>query len=114
MDLRDWAIKSWRRLNEQRFSRRTKRYGRSYETGLTQYELELVIEAIIEALIDELAVGGELNVARLGRFYVVERPSRVMHSNLDNQEYHVPVRWVAQFRPSSYFIKKINERTSDP
>ena len=107
MDLREWAIKSWRYMKKLQFARNTTKYGRSYYTGLTQFELEFVISSIIDVLIEELANGGEVRISKLGRFDVVERPERVVSNNMNGKRYQVEARRVVRFRPSEYLKREI-------
>lgn len=109
MDMRDWAVKTWRRLNERRFAYYTKRYGRPYLTGLTQDELEVVIDALMDTLIKELENGGELRIAKLGHFRVVAKPARRLTSNLDNKDYQTAPRRFVQFRDSVALRRAMNK-----
>ncbi len=111
MDLRDWAIKSWHILQEWQFSRTTKKYGRSYYTGLTQFEMEIVVEAVVHALIEELAKDGTVTISQLGRFSTVNRPARMIRSNLDGNTHRSEERRQVVFKPSAALLRKLNHNS---
>jgi nucleoid DNA-binding protein len=81
------------------------------DTHFSQAEIDHVLRLAISVLADELQQGGEVAINALGRFSVVERPPRMVVSNLPGQEkkkQQVPARRDVRFKPSPGLLAHVN------
>ena len=105
MNFSDWTRKTQKAIDELPASQQIR------DTHFSQAEIDHVLRLAISVLADELQQGGEVAINALGRFSVVERPPRMVVSNLPGQEkkkQQVPARQDVRFKPSPSLLAHIN------
>lgn len=81
------------------------------DTHFSQAEIDHILRLAISVLADELQQGGEVASNALGRFSLVERPPRIVVSNLPGQEkkkQQIPARRDVRFKPSPSLLAHVN------
>lgn len=68
------------------------------ESGLTQTQANDALNALCKVVIDELSIGGEVNIVGFGRFYVAERTERMGRNPKTSKPVMIPATCVAKFK----------------
>ena len=102
MNFRQWTHRAWQRVNARPHPDR----------AYTQADVDLVLRAAVEALIDELVDGDELYISDLGRLSTQKRPARTVASHVgEGGRYHIPARRAAVFSPSKALTRRLNAKS---
>ena len=79
----------------------------------TQAEIRTVLDAAMQALVDELVHGGNLSMRDFGSIIVKERPPRRVADNIRGDTYTVEARRTAVFKPSRVLQHLLNSPPDD-
>jgi nucleoid DNA-binding protein len=74
----------------------------------TQAEIRTVLDAAMQALVDELVRGGHLSMTDFGQLAVKERPLRRVADNIRGGTHYVEARRTVVFRPSRVLQHLLN------
>ncbi len=77
-------------------------------TGLTQVEVGIVIEGILEGISRELVSGGRIEIRGFGTFKVEQRASRDAINPQTGERIRIPAKKAAVFRASGKLKSKLN------
>jgi nucleoid DNA-binding protein len=78
-------------------------------TGLTHYEIKVVIEEFLEALVEELERWRTIELRGFGTFYVKERQPRPARNPRTGEVVLLERRMVSLFKYSNELRKRISE-----
>jgi len=101
MNFREWARVTHKALKERPVEER--------QRDFTAAEVETVMRASIETLVDALVEGDDLYVRSLGRLYVKERLARRVVSNLSSEDrvIHIGNRKAVELTSSALMQKRL-------
>src|SRR5688500_6016801 len=102
MDFEGWEKATWMLLEN--------RLPGEADRDYTHSEARTIMEAAMQALVDELATGGQLALSNFGRICVTTKNARQMVSNLggESRVFDLPTRKGICFRPSRVLLDMIN------
>jgi nucleoid DNA-binding protein len=105
MDFEGWEKATWRLLEDRSPAEADRDY--------THAEVRTVMEAAMQALVQELVGGGgQLTLSDFGRIHVSVKNPRQMVSNLggESRVYQIPARRGICFRPSQALVDLLNNQ----
>ncbi len=79
------------------------------ETGLTQKEVNAVVDSVVATIIAELKKGKEVNIAGFGKFAVKKRAARVSINPRTKQPIDVPASKAPTFKAGKQFKEACNK-----
>lgn len=79
------------------------------ETGLTQKEVNAVVDSVVAAIIAELKKGHDVNIAGFGKFAVKKRAARVSINPRTKQPIDVPASKAPTFKAGKQFKEAVNK-----
>lgn len=79
------------------------------ETGLTQKEVNAVVDSVVSTIIAELKNGKEVNIAGFGKFAVKKRAARVSINPRTKQPIDVPASKAPTFKAGKQFKEACNK-----
>lgn len=79
------------------------------ETGLTQKEVNAVVDSVVATIIAELNKGKEVNIAGFGKFAVKKRAARVSINPRTKQPIDVPASKAPTFKAGKQFKEACNK-----
>ncbi len=79
------------------------------ETGLTQKEVNAVVDSVVAAIIVELKKGHDVNIAGFGKFAVKKRAARVSINPRTKQPIDVPASKAPTFKAGKQFKEAVNK-----
>lgn len=68
------------------------------DTGLTKKQAQAAMDAFFQAITDELARGGQVQIAGFGSFRVSERSARTARNPRNGEAVEIPARKVPVFK----------------
>lgn len=71
----------------------------SYKTGSTKIETKKTVEAVIEAISEELAGGGKVSLVGFGTFSVTQKNERVGINPKTKEKLVIPAKKAVRFKP---------------
>ncbi|MBE5738116.1 MAG: HU family DNA-binding protein [Clostridiales bacterium] len=79
------------------------------DTGLTQKEVNAVVDSVVAAIIAELKKGHDVNIAGFGKFAVKKRAARVSINPRTKQPIDVPASKAPTFKAGKQFKEAVNK-----
>ena len=79
------------------------------KTNLKKKEADAAVNAVIEAITEELATGGKVQIVGFGTFKVKERPERVGRNPATKQAITIPASKVPAFAAGAELKKSVNK-----
>ena len=77
------------------------------KTGLTKKDVSSVLDAIVEAIVGEVANGGSVTLTNFGTFLSVHRKASVKRNPKTGAPVNVPAKDVPRFRPGKAFREAV-------
>ena len=71
------------------------------EVHLTQFDVEAVLNALIESVKDALSTGDEIVIRGFGKLYLHYRQERALKEPMKEVWHTVPAHWVPKFKPGN-------------
>ncbi len=78
------------------------------QTGLAASQARQALEAVIEAVTDELAAGGEVSLAGFGKFSVSDRAARQGRNPATGETINIAASKAAKFSAASALKSRLN------
>ncbi len=78
------------------------------QTGLAASQARQALEAVIEAVTDELAAGGEVSLAGFGKFSVSDRAARQGRNPATGETINIAASKAAKFSAASALKTRLN------
>lgn len=78
------------------------------KTGLTNKDAGAALEAVLNAVTEELAAGGKVQLTGFGAFAVKERGAHVGRNLATGEPMEVPAHRVVQFKPGKLLKDTVN------
>ena len=79
------------------------------KVAMTQKEVTLVVDEVINAIVAELKAGKDVNVAGFGKFVVKKRAARVSINPRTKEAINVPSSMAPVFRAGKQFKEAVNK-----
>lgn len=78
----------------------------------SQADCAQIIDAVFDAIFNELEAHGRVNIAHFGTFYVEERTGRVYHDRFNNKTVEVPTQFYPKFRAAERLKEFVGKTVS--
>lgn len=78
------------------------------KTGATRKDTEVMVNAILETITDEMAAGGRVQLVGFGAFETKHREPRVGRNPKTKEAVNIPATTVPVFKAGKAFKEKVN------
>jgi nucleoid DNA-binding protein len=79
------------------------------ETGLTQFQAEKIVNAILQEIKDSLQRGEAITLRQFGSFQVHAKRARMGRNPKTGEEAGIPARRVVRFKSGKHFRESVND-----
>ena len=79
------------------------------KTNLKKKEADAAVNAVLAAIVDELATGGKVQIAGFGTFKVKERPERIGRNPATKQSIKIPASKAPAFSAGKELKEAVNK-----